>query len=1295
MAIVGAQESSSSALRYNYQVFLSFRGEDTRRTFTDHLYRALLQGGLRTFRDDDEIERGKKLELELCKAIHGSRISIIVFSKNYASSKWCLDKLVMILEWSRTSRHEVLPIFYHVDPSDVRKQRGSIGEAFARYEEEFIDGERDLGMKTEWMEKLKGWKVALTEVANLTGMVLHNHADGYEAEFIQEIVRVVEDKVSCRVLHVARHPIGLHYRAESINLWVQDSSTDVKIFIICGMGGIGKTTIAKFVYNLNYQAFDSSAFVASVREKSEQPNGLVHLQQHLLSNVLKRKKEDMFNVDESIVVIEEAICCKRVLLVLDDVSEVKQLDALLGTREFYPGSKIIITTRHKWLLKAHQVHKMHNVEKLRDSDSMELFCWHAFGQDHPIDGYEELSNRVVYHCGGIPLAHEILGSSLSGKSKDIWRSALKKLEAIPDAQIIKQLKLSYESLQDEHDKNLFLHIACFFVGNEIYDTITILNNCGFCTRVGIENLVDRCLVNIDKDKKCLMMHQLIQEMGRQIVDQESPQEPGGRSRLWRHKDSIIVLKERKGMQTIEGLILDMHMVKDDDRSCFKDKNAKKRRYEEFVNEPLLSNKANSLKRRYMNFLSWQSTYMSLKSPNKVTLTTEGFARMDNLKFLQLNYVQLTGGYDNFPQSLRWLCWHGFTLKSLPMDLPTGNLVSLDLSYSKLKQVWKGTMVLGSLKILNLSYSLQLARTPNFLGLANLEKLILKGCVGLVVVCESIGSLKGLMVLNLEDCKNLRKFPYIGKLKFLETLILDGCSNMSEFQTDLKNVELVKNAVRGFKLWDAFSWPWLSKPRKSVEGFWASLPHSLVNLSLADCNLSHDSFPSDLGNIVSLQALDLSGNPLYRVPDCINKLRRVKVLRLNNCQRLQYVRVTNVEHLYMVESTSVKRIMYDQPVHSLTYTRFLDLLEHEEIFKLKHLVKVEREMLNNLGLFNMELIKNLVVRLAFPFSFRTIAGSVDYHTRDLPIQGLYELGIFSTFLPKTEAPSWCNELNKGSSISFIVPSYPNLWIQGMNVCGVYALSNRLETWFPPPIVTKITNKTKDLNWIYMPWSLGIPAEDGEELVWLSHWKFGNHMESGDEVIISIVTGDSFEVKECGFNIIWVDQEEKESTFNTGYDISSYQVKTGVYALNQHFVETDHDNHLKTPRCHSLQLARTPDFFGLLNLEKLILKGCVGLVEVCQSIGSLEGLLVLNLEDCKNLRKFPNIDNLKFLETLIIAGCSNISEFLADLKNVESLKEFKADRLAINPLLPNAARGFKLWDALYLPWLSKPRKSVESF
>ncbi|KAM7474468.1 hypothetical protein LguiB_021711 [Lonicera macranthoides] len=138
MAVVRAQEpssssSSSSTCRslYTYDVFLSFRGEDTRTNFTDHLYTALVDKGIRTFRDYDEIERGKSLKPELEKAIKESRISLIVFSENYAISRWCLDELVMILECRKiNSRHVLLPIFYDVSPSEVRKQTGTIGEAF-------------------------------------------------------------------------------------------------------------------------------------------------------------------------------------------------------------------------------------------------------------------------------------------------------------------------------------------------------------------------------------------------------------------------------------------------------------------------------------------------------------------------------------------------------------------------------------------------------------------------------------------------------------------------------------------------------------------------------------------------------------------------------------------------------------------------------------------------------------------------------------------------------------------------------------------------------------------------------------------------------------------------------------------------------------------------------------------------------------------------------------------------------------------------------------------------------------
>lgn len=162
---------------YSYDVYLSFRGEDTRKNFTDHLYTAMKQARIRTFRDDDAMDRGKLLKPELKKAINKSAISLIVFSESYASSKWCLDEVLMIIEEQKTSssKHDVVPVFYKVDPSDVRNQRGSFKKAFDGYED-IIKAETDFHKKREWLGKVGAWRDSLRKAATFTGMV---STDGY------------------------------------------------------------------------------------------------------------------------------------------------------------------------------------------------------------------------------------------------------------------------------------------------------------------------------------------------------------------------------------------------------------------------------------------------------------------------------------------------------------------------------------------------------------------------------------------------------------------------------------------------------------------------------------------------------------------------------------------------------------------------------------------------------------------------------------------------------------------------------------------------------------------------------------------------------------------------------------------------------------------------------------------------------------------------------------------------------------------------------------------------------------
>ncbi|XAR70009.1 hypothetical protein NMG60_11001823 [Bertholletia excelsa] len=154
--------SSASCYQWTYDVFLSFSGEDTRFHFVDHLYSALHRRGIYTFKDDKELEKGKKISSGLVKAIEESMLSIVVISKRYASSSWCLDELVKIVECRRKLRQVLRPIFYLVDPSDVRKQRGKFGEYF-----------EELASRND-ADRAQGWRAALREACGGVGWLLDN-----------------------------------------------------------------------------------------------------------------------------------------------------------------------------------------------------------------------------------------------------------------------------------------------------------------------------------------------------------------------------------------------------------------------------------------------------------------------------------------------------------------------------------------------------------------------------------------------------------------------------------------------------------------------------------------------------------------------------------------------------------------------------------------------------------------------------------------------------------------------------------------------------------------------------------------------------------------------------------------------------------------------------------------------------------------------------------------------------------------------------------------------------------------
>ncbi|XP_056158551.1 disease resistance protein RUN1-like isoform X2 [Syzygium oleosum] len=532
--------AASSKSEKIYDVFLSFRGTDLRNNFVGHLYQALHLIGIYTFRDSEELKKGDQISPTLMKAIEESCISIIVFSENYASSTWCLEEVSKIMECNEQKNLTVLPVFYKVDPREVRGGRKSYRRALAKHESKF-------GKDSE---KVKRWKKALSDAGSLSGWHLK---DGDESELIQEIVEKISTYLARTPLHVAKHPVGIDSRVVKLKSMLNLESDDGVLMVgLWGQGGIGKTSLAKALYNAMFRQFEGSCFLANVRETSKGSGGLVTLQEILLNDILSpQQRLVVSNVDGGIHLIKRRLGRKKVFLILDDVDDRCQLNTLAGEKWFGNGSRIIITTRDKHLLTCHQIDQDHvyEVKALDDNQAHELLSKHAF-QMHQIRA--DLVDRALDYAKGLPLALEVLGSLLCGTKEDVWESTLTKLSRIPDRTINNVLKVSYDGLH-ENEKDIFLHIACFFNGWAREYTKKVLDACDLQTVAGFDILMKRSLISIECE--ILNMHDLIQAMGIDIVNQECRDDPGRRSRLWLYDDVVDVLSRDMGDCAIKAIVL--------------------------------------------------------------------------------------------------------------------------------------------------------------------------------------------------------------------------------------------------------------------------------------------------------------------------------------------------------------------------------------------------------------------------------------------------------------------------------------------------------------------------------------------------------------------------------------------------------------------------------------------------------------------------------------------------------------------------------------------------------------------
>ena len=255
------------------------------------------------------------------------------------------------------------------------------------------------------------------------------------------------------------------------------------------------------------------------------------MQQKLLSKLLQDH-----NVIPDIALSFRGLSSRKFLIVLDDVTCFKQIKSLIGSHDCHMAeSQIIITRRNQQVLRNCCVKEKYEMKELGDDLALELFSRYAFKQNNPHKGFEELSSRVINYARGVPLAIEILGCFLFEKEKQFWESSINKLKRIPNMEIQKVLKISFDGMDDE-ENFFFLDIACFFKWKNKHLVIKFLNACGFTAQIGISSLVVKSLICIHGNN--ITMHDLLQEMGREIVQQESMNDLGKRSWLWHHEDSI-------------------------------------------------------------------------------------------------------------------------------------------------------------------------------------------------------------------------------------------------------------------------------------------------------------------------------------------------------------------------------------------------------------------------------------------------------------------------------------------------------------------------------------------------------------------------------------------------------------------------------------------------------------------------------------------------------------------------------------------------------------------------------------
>ncbi|XP_071741430.1 disease resistance protein RPV1-like [Rutidosis leptorrhynchoides] len=352
-------------------------------------------------------------------------MSIVLFSKNYADFKWCLDELL-----------------------------GFFAQAFKDHGWKFDD------------YRVEGWRKALEDAGKLSGLHLQNDANGgawrtcwsgpalcnlrprarwYEEKLVSKIIKEVAKYLKRPSLNVAYHPVGIESRMTEIIELLQMETNDVRIVVVWGSGGLSKTTIVKATFNYICSEFESSSFLEDVKDSEKSTS-----QNKLIWDLMTDKTPKIKNVPRATEEIRQIFMFQRVLVVLDDINKFEHLEMLaIDACFFCPGSRIIITTRDIASVGSLKINAVYSPEALNEYESLRLFSLYAFGNVHSHKGYEMLTTDVVQYASGIPLVLKTIGSSSSKLSKSEWQDNLRKLKKVPNDDVQGKLKVSFDTLDSE------------------------------------------------------------------------------------------------------------------------------------------------------------------------------------------------------------------------------------------------------------------------------------------------------------------------------------------------------------------------------------------------------------------------------------------------------------------------------------------------------------------------------------------------------------------------------------------------------------------------------------------------------------------------------------------------------------------------------------------------------------------------------------------------------------------------------------------------------------------------------